>query len=529
MPPKNAAHVVVMTNNRLTDNRNPFIRSTKPKDNTMTNITTHRSSFAMIPDAEVITASDRVNQTKLVDAIREWRAANRGSRVALDRPVLVSDHAILVGMLLLASSGHPIGARNLVDLFAGRLTNDSRLLLGIDQSIASPHDDRHAYRAVHNALRRLFATIDPYPHNTAALALPTNSPDKEQSLRVQTTRARLDAFSDAFLTMTLAEGESQLGTSNGRMNVALTDSFIAATDPRTPRMTATDSVPVGAHPKLPKPSDGRYWAMNRTDRPGPLTPDGLVESSPWKALKRASLRWGWEAVIALQIPSTTNETSPFPRLALSFALHRPGVNIQENSIKVLQTATRHARVPGVLIADRPYFDAPSNVLPATAAALGYTSTYLYRRDRLGIQDADENAILVEGSLYHPDMPQPFIDATLDYLDGRIDEATYQLRLSRRERFVVRPSGAAKKRFQPQLQAFPYGSKAWKETYGRGRNAGERLTSRTAASHGENASSLVEAQVSLTMRLVAYNLHEIERQLMVKDHQSQTPDPDRSKF
>jgi hypothetical protein len=510
MPPEIAAHVVVMTNNRLTDNRNPFIRSTKPKDNAMTKPSTHRSSFATIPDAEVATASDRVHQTELVDTIREWRDIDRASKVGVGRPAHISDRAILVGMLLLASDGHPIGVRAMADLFARRLTTESLLLLEIDQLFATPQNEKRAYGAVHNALRRLVATIEPYPEKTAALAIPANSPESEQLARVQTIRARLDAFSDAFLTMTLTEGETQLGVSDGKMNVALTDTYIAATHPRSPRTTATDSSPYGARPKLPRPADGRYWAMNRTERPGPLTPGDLVEFTPWKARGRAERGWGWEAVIALQIPSPTKETMTFPLLALSFDLHTPGANIQESSINVLQTATRDGCAPGVLIADRPLFDGPSNGLGVTAAALGYKTTYPHRRDRLGIQHADENMILVEGSLYHPDMPQPFIDATIDYLDGRIDEATYQLRLSRRKLFVVRPRRAAKKRFQPQLQAFPYGSEVWKETYRRGSNAGESLTGKTAAPHDEESASLAVAQVRLTMRLVAYNLREIER-------------------
>ena len=511
MPPEIAAHVVVMTNNRLTDNRSSFIRSTKLKDKTMTKPTTHRTSFATIPDAEVAAASDRVHQTELVDTIREWRDVDRVSKLGVGRPALVSDRAILVGMLLLASDGHPIGVRALSDLFARRLTDESLLLLGIEQLFATPQNEKRAYGAVHNALCRLIATFDPYPQKKAALAIPENSPDSEELALVQSMRARLDAFSDAFLTMTLTEGESQFGVSDGKMTVALTDAYIAATHPRSPRTTATGSLQYGARPKLPRPVDGRYWAINRSERPGPLTPGDLVEFTPWKARGRAERGWGWEAVIALQIPSPTKETMTFPLLALSFDLHTPGVGIQESSITVLQSATRHGCPPGVLVADRPLFDGPSNSLGVTAAALGYKTTYPYRRDRLGIQRADENMILVEGSLYHPDMPQPFIDATIDYLDGRIDEATYQLRLSRRKLFVVRPRGAAKKRFQPQLQAFPYGSDVWKETYGGGRNAGERLACKTAAPQDEESASLAIAQVRLTMRLVAYNLREIERQ------------------
>jgi|GEM_PF-6599803 len=515
-----------MKRNRVTNNTNPFITLTKPKDDTMTKTCTHRSAFAAISDADVAVADARVTRTGMVETLREWRRDDLPTQRGNGRPAFVSDRAILVGMLLLASDGHPIGARALVDLFQWRLSAESRLLLEIDQSMADPSNDQRFYSATRNAFQRLLATINPYPHKDAALAIPAAALEGDALERVQAMRARLDTFSDAFLAMTVAEQQMNVGKVEGKVNVALTDTFLHATRPK-PRFT-TDTNPsfAGSRPRTPIPADGRYLFLKDQGGPDNVSSSGSAEMSARIAPKRADLLWGWQAVIAVQVDSQPTSDVSIPRLVLSARLHTPGVKMQEASIEVLEGAVRTGQTPGIVVADQSYFDGPSHELGAATAALGYKAIYPYRRDRLGHIGGYEDAILVEGSLYHPDMPRPLVDATAHYLDGKIDEATYRLRLTRRELFVVRPSRAMKKRAQPQLQAFPYGSNAWRDVYLRGRNAAEHATSKIVAPHGENSSSLVVAQVQLTLRVVDYNLRELERHVKSTESGTQIPESHR---
>jgi hypothetical protein len=516
--PKSAAHVLIM-NNRFTDNTNPFIKLTKPKDDTMTNTYPHRSEFAVISDAQVAVADSRVTRTGMVGTIRDWRRDDLGTLRVNSRTKLVSDWALLVGMLLLAADSIPIGVRALVDLFERRLSAESRLRLEIDQSLADPRDDRRFYSATWNAFQRLLTTIDPYPQKEASLAIPVTALEGDELEREQAMRARLDEFSDAFLTMTVAEHRIKVGKVAGKVNIALTDTFLRATQPKPP--ATTDAYPSSTGPlaRGPKPADCRYWSLRRPGGLDSLSPTSGTKPSAVRVPRRADFQRGWEAVIALQVDSLPKGDESFPRLVLSARLHTPGVKLQETSIDVLEGAVRTELTPGIVVADRPYFDGPFHGLGATAAALGYKAIYPYRCDRLGQMGEDENMILVEGSLYHPDMPRPLINATADYLDERIDDAVYQVRLAGREQFVVRPSRAMKKRVQPQLQAFPYGSQAWQEVYLRGLNAAEDVTCQIAAPDEEKSSSLVEAQLRLTMRLVGYNLRELERQMKSTDERA----------
>ncbi len=62
-------------------------------------------------------------------------------------------------------------------------------------------------------------------------------------------------------------------------------------------------------------------------------------------------------------------------------------------------------------------------------------------DQLGVQGSHAGALLIEGDWYCPSIPQPLIDATIDYRAGRIDEKLWRDRIAARRVYALRPKGA----------------------------------------------------------------------------------------
>jgi hypothetical protein len=83
-------------------------------------------------------------------------------------------------------------------------------------------------------------------------------------------------------------------------------------------------------------------------------------------------------------------------------------------------------------------DARNRNFQLPAQAFGYKAVYDYKIDQLGVKGAHEGFLIIEGAFYCPSMPQPLIDATLDYREGRIDEVTYRSRLQEHWKYLARP-------------------------------------------------------------------------------------------
>ncbi len=75
-----------------------------------------------------------------------------------------------------------------------------------------------------------------------------------------------------------------------------------------------------------------------------------------------------------------------------------------------------------------------------ARALGYRLVFDYEDDQLGVKVSSQGFVQIEGEWYCPSIHLPLIDATSDFREGGIDEATYQVRLAERWGYLARPKG-----------------------------------------------------------------------------------------
>jgi len=96
--------------------------------------------------------------------------------------------------------------------------------------------------------------------------------------------------------------------------------------------------------------------------------------------------------------------------------------------------------------DPAYSSAKEQDFQLPARALGYQVVYDYKIDQLGVKGSREGFLLIEGAFCCPSIPQPLIDAALDFGPGRIDEATYRAHLEERWHYpspAPRPSPTPK--------------------------------------------------------------------------------------
>ncbi|MFF7257619.1 hypothetical protein [Streptomyces microflavus] len=137
-------------------------------------------------------------------------------------------------------------------------------------------------------------------------------------------------------------------------------------------------------------------------------------------------------------PAPTRDTSRhLPAIVLACTVHKPGRDPAGNSITARKDM-RHRNYPtGWLAADHAYNAALPDSFHIPVRDLGYRPIWDYRIDQLGIQGSHAGTLLVDGTWYCPNLPQPLTTATTDLLTEKIDKHTWRARASYR----LRPKAA----------------------------------------------------------------------------------------
>lgn len=109
----------------------------------------------------------RVAATGILEKMTAWRREDNPAHRGNNPRALVTDRAILVGLLLLASEHSPLSMTALADLFRLGLTPESRALLGLASVADVPdgrtRDEKRWYGGTVAAYHRMLAVMDPFP------------------------------------------------------------------------------------------------------------------------------------------------------------------------------------------------------------------------------------------------------------------------------------------------------------------------------------------------------------------------------
>ncbi|ASD21709.1 hypothetical protein B7495_06050 [Cryobacterium sp. LW097] len=558
-----------MTNNRFIDNLNS---DTNPRAEAHPAMATDTDAGAAraghgFSTQQVAVAESQVVQTGVLNKLTEWRFDDRGDTGTRARPAFVSDRAILVGFLLLASEHRPLWISSLAELFQNDLTAESRTLLDLPALVV---DDAHAnkrwYTGTYRAVHRMLASMDPFPQNHRRASTHTEVQavlDAHDTDREKKMKARLDEFTEGFLHMTFLQQAPHLQHATRHIDLAIEQAFVASPTRRGFAKT-----------NLAQKIAAEHTAGLQTLRPGPVD----VFAGWWVDRKdndRHDFGWGWAANIAVRVDSERPGESRFPKLAISATLSMPNVGVAEEAISLMRSARGTGLAPGVVDADLQYWaNSRRERLYEPATELGFTPSTDYRPEQLGLRGGRAGADFIEGKAYCPSMPAPLQNASKDRRGDVIDELSYQNRLRARVYFELRPKGkpdskgrvrvlcpaagnsptvtcslrkttdAGRGKPRPhiaeedhpdyldkicsqqsvtldsrdglQRQAFTFGSQTWHDFHAHARKAAEDLTANIHNHYRENLGKssrrsvrgFAAAQVFVTVLLTNYNLREL---------------------
>ena len=188
---------------------------------------------ALISDDKVATADRRIRKSGVLEHIAAWRQHDNPSVGAGGRPTLVSDRAILVGLVLLAGENSPQLVRTLALAFQHRLSDESRELLqlpaGTTQFGDHPVEEKRWYNNTHNALHRMLSLMDPFPqsryrnlsYTQVDAILKAHDPVRELAMK-----ERLDDFTNSFLRMTFDEQPRRIRRLAPKIDISFDQTYI---------------------------------------------------------------------------------------------------------------------------------------------------------------------------------------------------------------------------------------------------------------------------------------------------------------
>jgi hypothetical protein len=332
------------------------------------------------------------------------------------------------------------------------LSDASRELLGLQRSrssfMAHTAEQKRWYHNTSRAFHRINDLMDPFPQERRESKTYTAIQEillAHDSVLAEKRKARLDEFTKLLLVMTFKSQPRWLQRVSSKADISFDQTFVGTPTTKSfNRKTLPEKVahearvadkrtlppgPVdafaGFHVRSGERTDNR---KGQTDKAGPTKKRGS-EDVTWA--------WGWEANLAARVDSERPGSRRFPQIVLAATLSLPNINVAEEAVSLMKATKATGLTPGVADADKQYW-ANSTVdrLHDPAFNEGFTPSTEYRRDRLGVQGGNHGALYAEGDVYCPGTPTALLNASIHLNEGRIDTATYRLRLKERPSFAL---------------------------------------------------------------------------------------------
>ena len=324
----------------------------------------------LINHAAVTHANELVTQTGILHTLDRWRAEDNIS----ERGGLVSERAVLVGLLLLAREQSPLSLTLLGELLHRRLTIVSRQLLDLPTLRGSESTDetKVSVNRTQAAFHRMLALMDPYPKSTSARSFREISAliNDRDVVRESRMRARLDKFSESFILLTVAQQPPQLRDANPTIDLAVDQFFISS-----PMVTGFSRGNLDRH-VAEEAASGR---ASVPFRPVDVSADwhGRYEADASESAgfvsKRPRPRWGWMVNVAVRVNSDATRKLRAPALVIAATLSMPTENVSDAAIHLMRSSLATGLTPGDFYADQSYFATqPIKRHDRSTAELGFT-------------------------------------------------------------------------------------------------------------------------------------------------------------
>ncbi|TFC16536.1 hypothetical protein [Cryobacterium glucosi] len=404
----------------------------------------------LIDDETVALMEGRVRKAGVLERLQAWRDEDAVAFSIGGRPSLISERAMITGMLLLAKEGSAMFMTNLRDIFMFRLSDASRALLNLE----APHsafvghigEKARWYSNTTRAFQRMNDLMDPFPqerHRGKTYAeiqeiLRTHDIQLEES-----RKQRLDEFSKLMLVMTFNEQSRPIRRASKKIDLSFDQTFVGTPTTKgysrknLARRVAEEAKVQEKKTLKPGPVDA-FAGWHVSSGPRTDAAKGQVDlTTPDRKASTDEYRWGWEINIAVRVDSEEPGKHRFPALAVAATMSLPNVRVAEEAVSLMRSAKTLGLEPGVADADKQYF---ANSLPERlhhdAREEGFEASTDYRIDRLGPQGGDHGALYIEGGTYCPGTPESLQYATKELHGGLIDTETYRERIKSRKAFQL---------------------------------------------------------------------------------------------
>jgi hypothetical protein len=410
----------------------------------------------LISHDHVKRASDRVLKSGVLEMLSEWHRMDNPTEDLGGRPRIIGEHAIIVGMLLLAQEHSSLFMRKLAALFQHRLTPESRTLLSLPTQLESfsgkSSETTRWEKNTNNTFHHMLGAMDPFPINrrySLTYAQVKQVIDNHDEEREHIMKGRLDLFTNAFLRMTFMEQPKRVREATAKLDISFDQTFIK---PPTKKGYSKK--------KLAQKVKDEAAGLITEPRPGPVDPfaawyplkgdhldlpRGTKDTTGPEDAKKlgTDLAWGYMINIAVRVDSEKPGKVRFPKLAVAATMSLPNVGVSEEAVELMRASLGMGLPPGLGDADKQYWaNAKPERLHLPAEGLGLTASTDYRVDRLGPQGkpgepGSKGGIeFLEDGAYCPGTPGKLKTATRDVVNGIIEEDVFQVRRGERRAFLV---------------------------------------------------------------------------------------------
>jgi hypothetical protein len=399
-------------------------------------------------DSTVALMETRVRQSGILEQLDRWAAEDSHADSMGGRPAMVSIRALLTALLLLAHEGAPLHIRRTAHVLQHRLSAKSRELLDLPDSPVSyaTHvaSNNRWYTNTIRAFHRLKKLMDPYPQELYTAKTYTQIQEilrTHNAERAVKYKARLDEYTRLFIRMTFMAQPRAVRRATRQMDVSFDQTYIGTpTTKGYSRKNLPGKVKAERTANLGEMSPGPVdafagWHVKSGKGERVDNQRGEIDQTAPERGKWADYDWGWVANLAVRVDAEQPGSKRFPSLVVAASLSIPNMEVAEEAALLLEAAATLELVPGVADADKQYWaNAKPFRLLKPALKTGFTPSTDYRSDRVGVKGGKHGGLFVEGDVYCPSTPKILLNATKDFLDGKIDAKTYRARLEERKAY-----------------------------------------------------------------------------------------------
>ncbi|MFD8961733.1 hypothetical protein ACFV0W_33515, partial [Streptomyces anulatus] len=371
--------------------------------------------------ADFTRARQFVDRSGVIPLIHQAQQRARKSNAGRNRTVTL--HALFIAMTLDSwrNQGRVVLAE-VADILAQQLTPAARTQLALPTWTDDIDGFESAYLAVRRAFHAAEAVMDPSP-------LPKRRLPHADVARLEQEADQQDLTAHRQLLVEVTNRLVEASLAPARTVIEEFWDGSAAVD-ATPIRTFSRGVSA-KDPKTATDPDAAWYVRDGNHRDPATNPQEHSPHNGKKTRKAKRYLYGFEATLV--VTGETSTTPPgggpasardhsrhLPALVLAFTVHKPGHDPAGNAITALKDMRRRNYPTGWLAADRAYNAALPETFHIPVRDLGYRPIWDYRIDQLGIQDSHAGALLIDVTLYCPNLHYPITSVCCVILTYKID-------------------------------------------------------------------------------------------------------------